>query len=421
LAHHPSDFDLRTFLACRSSRDPLLDQRVVGHLLRGCSFCRERLNTLDPSGGWRPAPRPAAAIDYDDVLARAEQTFSLFFVDGRPVTEPPGVLLAELAPGMGLEEPALVPGRDPRRSIPVLVRWLIAKSHAARYEEPKAMLHWGLMAHLAAGSCSAQAVGSRPRLADLRARAWGQFGNALRVCGRFREAGEVLATAHDYLDAGTGDPALRARFYEQMASLRINQRAFSSATDLLEEAKVIHEEIGETCDLASVLLQQAVVHQYSGEPERCLPLIERALSLLTPAEDTDLLLVARLNRVHAYASTGQAERALAAFHAARDDDWYGRPALMLRAYWLEGQILAEVGHLEAAVAKLRCARHGFVERNLAPEVVLTSHHLAGVYRAMGKRRDLEQTVLDTQALFFGIPAEAEVLASLQELERMLAA
>jgi tetratricopeptide (TPR) repeat protein len=430
LAYHPSDEDLQAFLKGPFSRDPLLDRHVVRHLLSGCGPCDERLDCLDPSGLWRrqsprfPGPdRNVAAhpgaeeSDYDDILARAEQTFSLFFAAGRPVEEPPRSLLAKLAPATTPEEPGRWPTHDPRRAIPALTKWLIARSHAARYEDPKEMLHWGLMAHLAADSCSIQATAGKVRLADLRARAWSQFGNALRVCGRFREAGEVLATARDFLEAGTGDLQLRAHIYQQVASLYINQKFFGPATDLLEEAEAIYEGIQETHCLAASLLQRAVALQYANEPDQAISLIDRAMTLLDPIEDPDLLLVARLNRMRAFAAN-QPKRALSSFRATQSADWRGRPAMKLRASWLGGQLLSEIGYLEAADAALCSARSGFIGRDLAPEVVAVSSDLAGVYRKMGKSSELEQLVLETQALFFGIPAEAEVLKSLQELERM---
>jgi tetratricopeptide (TPR) repeat protein len=429
LAHHPSDENLRAFLAGPRSLDPLLRRRVVRHLLEECRPCRERLNALDPSGVWRPEPRPApedmsrgGEIDYDDVLARAEQTFSLFFAAGRPVQEPPGELLAELAPVAALDGMEETGRRSARRAIPILVKWLSARSHAARYEEPKEMLHWGLMARLAADSCSLEAAGGKRRLADLRARAWGQFGTALRVCGRFREAVEVLASTREYLEAGTGDLALHARFCQQMASLYINQKSLGSAKDLIEEAAEIYEEIGDTQRLASTLVQKAVTLQYQGEPEAVIRLLDRALALLDPIAHPDLVLVARLNRALACVTIDRSDRVLSAFRATRNADrGHRRPALMLRIRWQEAQLLSEIGHLEAAEVMLCSARRGFLEKDLVPEVVAASRDLAGLYRKMGKRSKLEQIVLETQALFFGVPAEAEVLTSLRELERMAAA
>lgn len=422
MSAHPSDGELKAFLAGGSARDSRCDGRVVRHLLGRCPACRARLAALDPAGYWGRGGRPSSRrpVDYDEVLARAEQTFSLFFTAGRPIAEPPGSLLAELAPAEVLRDRSSG-SADRRRAIPALTRWLVARSHTARYDDPQEMLHWGLLAHLAAGSCSAEAVGDRRRLADLRARAWGQFGNALRVCGRFREAAEILAAAQEFLRAGTGDPALRARFCEHMSSLRINQKDLESATSQIAEAEEIYETLEDRQGLASTQVQRAVVFQYRGQPEAVLPLLDRAIALLLRAEDPDLLLSARLNRALAQMKIEPSARVLASFRATlRADRVSARPALMLRACWQEGQLLAAVGHVEEAETKLRAARRGFLARNLAPEVVAATRDLAGLYRQVGRRRELEETLLDTQALFAGVPVEPEVRRSLEELERMAA-
>ena len=129
--------------------------------------------------------------------------------------------------------------------------------------------------------------------------------------------------------------------------------------------------------------------------------------------------MARLNRTLAYVAIDRSDRVLSSFRATRNADCrHSRPTLRLRAAWQEAQLLSEIGYLEAAEEMLRFARRGFLERNLAPEVVAASRDLVGIYRKLGKWSELEQTVLETQALFFGLPAEAEVLTSLAELERM---
>lgn len=398
-----SNKDPRALLASSDRRDPRFPRRAIRDLLR--------------SGGKKAAPPPSGGeLDYDDVLARAEQIFSLFLAEDKPVKDPPAVLLAELVPGASLQGD--LPSQDLRRAIPTLTKWLILRSHTARYGDPKEMLHWGLMARLAADSCSVQAAGSKQRLADLKARALSQFGNALRVCGRFREAGEMLTAAWECLAAGTGDVALRALCCQHMAPLHISQGSFDSATTFLKKAEQIYEAIEETHQLAGVLLQKGLISQYTGEPDRALRLIERAIPLLDLDEDPALLLVARNNQVLAFASTDQPDRALSSFRSLQNSDWRGRPVMKLRASWVGGKLLSDIGYPEAAEEALCSARSSFIEKDLAPEVVAVSRDLAGLYRKMGRNDKLERIVLETQALFFGIPAEAEVLKSLQELERM---
>jgi tetratricopeptide (TPR) repeat protein len=410
MEHHLTSDEIASLLG--GSADPALRSRALPHLLphSRCS-CLVRLKAMDRT--------PVAKDDYDEVFDRVERSFSLFLSDGQPVQEPPGVLLAELAPRPSGEEGAGSGSPGGRTAIPFLTKWLLARSHAVRHEAPGEMLHWALMARLAADSCSAAVAGSAARLADLRARALGQLGNALRVCGRFVEAGDLLAAAEASIASGTGDLALRARLFSLFGSLEVARGASRSAIEILGESARIYEKIGEEEDLASSLIQQATAVQYSGEPERSLGLLDRALSLIDPAESPDLLLIARLNRARFSIDVEPSERALSSFLAVRKSHpGFGGSALLLRAAWQEGQMLAEVGSLESAEAALLAARRGYIEKGLAPEVLWVSRDLAAVYRRQGDWPRLEQTILSTREVLSKGRVEPETLSSLQELEEI---
>jgi tetratricopeptide (TPR) repeat protein len=212
----------------------------------------------------------------------------------------------------------------------------------------------------------------------------------LRVCGRFVEAGDLLAAAEASIASGTGDLALRARLFSLFGSLEVARGSSRSAIEILGESARIYEQIGEEEDLASSLIQQATAVQYSGEPERSLRLLDRALSLIDPAESPDLLLIARLNRARFSIDVEPSERALSSFLAVRKSHpGFGGSALLLRAAWQEGQMLAEVGSLESAEAALLAARRGYIVKGLAPEVLWVSRDLAAVYRRQGDWPRLE--------------------------------
>src|ERR1700709_798582 len=92
----------------------------------------------------------------------------------------------------------------------------------------------------------------------------GHSGNALRANGRLREAEAAMVTAQAYLEAGTGDPTIKARLCEQAASLYTFQRRFQSAIAALVEAAEIYRQLGETNAFARTLVQEATAYLYAG-------------------------------------------------------------------------------------------------------------------------------------------------------------
>ncbi|HSS75941.1 MAG TPA: hypothetical protein VLV54_04275, partial [Thermoanaerobaculia bacterium] len=258
--------------------------RVVRHLLAECPDCRERFRQI----GWQDdrlerllritsselaesdsaSLSSANAWSYDHAFAKAEQSLDAFFVPVRPLEDAPEILLAELE-SLSLEEQIRRTGSDARFALPQLVHFLSDRSHALRYHAPEEMLHLAALARAAAEACLAEDSGGELRLADLRSWAWGHYGNALRVCGRLRDAEEALMRAAALREEGTGDPPLRARLLELGASLNTFQRRFEAAVSLAEAASQVYRDLGETHMLASALVQKAIAALYSGRRPGC--------------------------------------------------------------------------------------------------------------------------------------------------------
>lgn len=434
-AHHPTDQELGLLL--RSSirtGEPLLSRKVVRHLLTGCPPCKARLSALDRDAFERlleqstrveeenrepQEPRSqyakAEKYNYDQAFVKAEHVLSLFLTDGRPRDEPPGAVLAEL---FACQVDGAPSGSANRAAIPALIKWLANRSHKARYSSPDEMLHWGLMARLAADACSTAVAGSSYRLSDLRARAWGQFGNSLRVCGRISESEEALAAAQRYIESGSGDPMLRARLNEQISSLYIFQKRFADALELDAGAVQIYRDLGDWHRFARASVQEAIVLTYSGESTRAATLLERAIPLIKPGADLYLAAAARHNLVHCYIDANRPALAKVAYFEARS--FYERPGndlILLRATWQEGQLLRSLGHLEAAERALLRAQEGFIERGLAFETAVVTHDLAGVLLQMGDTFKLEQVTRAASVRIQGMHPSAEALASLDELQK----
>lgn len=431
LQDHPMVEEFESFL--RDASRPghaARNARILRHLLAACSVCRGRLDAAGwtgdrlerlvylPGGTSGESPARKGAYEYGRAFAKAEQAIDDFLTAAPAPLVPSEVLLEELdkAP-LHLHLSRVEAGE--RFSNPRLAQILMERSHAARYADPEAMLHWAQLARSIATRCSPETLGSAARLADLRARTWSQYGNALRVAGRLRDAEEAMVTAHGYLKTGTGDPALKAKLCEQTASLYSFQRRFDAAIETLNEAAEIYRQIGETHALARTLVQEANATIYAGEAEGAVALLNRAIPLIDHEVDPHLLLAACHNLVRCYIDLNQPEQALSIYSETRNlykefDD----SLILLRAGWQEGQLLRDLGHLRAAESALLRAQTGFMEQGLMYEVALVCLDLATLYVKLKAIEDLKQTVTATIPIFRALRVDREALASLLQLQQV---
>ena len=405
---HPTDTDLDALLHADSLPADLNTRqaRIVRHLLSGCNECQERSRArLSPTGGW----------SYGGAFAAAETALSDFFASGLAPEKAPAELVAELQGHPLSEQATLVVSH--RFANPSVIELLIERSHQKRHKDTDEMLHLAQLGVLGAGACTAEAAGSPPRLSDLRSRAWGNLGNALRICSRLAEAEEAILRAAEQLESGTGDPPLRARLLEQKTSLRRFQGRYAEAVELADEAAEIYREIDMQHNLASALVQKAVACYDAGEPEQSVAVLNHAIPLIDPEENPYLLLAACHNLMHSYISLGRPREALSLYFETRelyeefDDD-----LILLRVNWQQGQLLRDLGHLQAAETVLLQARMGFQQRKLALQAAMVSLDLAWVYVKLGWFDQLRRTVLEAIPIFTALQVGREALAGLLQLQ-----
>jgi tetratricopeptide (TPR) repeat protein len=435
LQDHPTTEDLEGFLRAASQRGHAVRNAVIlRHLLASCPVCRNRLEAM----GW-PASRLVGLVylpggrqgdetgdvrlrknsyNYDRAFARTEQVVEEFLATAPPPSQPVEQLLAELDRAPRELQLASVE-EDERFAVPQLVPPLIERSHAIRYDDPEAMLHWAQLARSIASRSSVEAVGNPTRLGDLRTRAWGQYGNALRVNSRLHEAENALITAHRYLAEGSGDPLLKALLYEQTASLYTFQRRFDEAVSSLTDAAEIYRQLGETHAFARTLIHESNALLQSGEAEAAVDRLNQAIPLIDHEVDPHLLLAACHNLMRCYIGLDQPERALSIY--AETENLYrefGDSVIQLRAKWQEGQLLRDLGHLQTAETALLRARQGFLERGLMYEMALVCLDLAALYVKLKAIDNLKEIVIATVPIFRALRVDREALASLLQLQQV---
>ena len=426
LNHHPTINELEAFF--RSSLPASLTPcpiHVVRHLLAGCSTCCERLQAAGWTGKRLDRFILLAAMetsdpgfDYHFSFAAAERKLAAFFATETPPAESPSHVLAGIFL-LPYEEQARSVSTDPGFWYPEIVRHLIDRSHAVRYEEPQTMLQLALLARLVAEKCSVEVAGSAERLADIKAQAWGHLGNSFRVSGELPKAEEALSIAQQCRRAGTGDPPLYARLLEQWSSLRTFQRRFAEAMALADEAGRIYRDLEDFNKLAGSLQSKAIAAIYAGQVEYAIHLLNQAIPLIDPAENPQLLFSACHNLIRCYIDEEKPEQALSLYFEARElyREASEHTTIMLRAAWHEGKILRDLGHLQAAELALRHAHQGFLNEKLLYEVAVVSLDLAAVYVRLGKTEEVRQTAAEAVPIFRALRVEREVLGSLLQLQQ----
>lgn len=428
LVDHPSVEDFEVFLrgtsrSNRHTRNP----RVLRHLLAECAVCRDRLKTMgwsgqrlagliQPGAAGETRKETAPAYDYSAAFAAASRAASEFLTPEPRGSKPADLLLAELEPMSASERLRKVGEEGP--FAPSVVRTFIDRSHASRYKDAEETLHFAHLARVAAEACSPEDAGGELRLADLRARAWGQYGNALRLCSWPREAEEAFVIAGQYRRQGTGDPMLRAWLLERTTALYRMQRCFKEAIEMCEEAGQIYQELDESQLLAGTLIQKAIATLYSGEAVQAARILNQAIPLIN-VEDSNLLMAACHNLIRCYIDLDRPDQALALYSESRalyqeSDD----PLILLRMAWQEGVLLRDLGHLRAAETALLRARKGYQEMGLPYEVALSSLDLASVYVKLGLVDEVKRTVTATVPIFHALRVKVEILAALLQLQQV---
>jgi tetratricopeptide (TPR) repeat protein len=424
---HPTVKNFEEFLHSFSGLDNTKrNARIIRHLLANCTYCRQRLNGM----GWgekrlerllRVSSHErlvgAKGYNYEEAFARAEYVLSVFLTPERSTERSSEELLTALEELSVNEQERRA--REEAYSSPQLIKLLIARSHAARYEDPEGMLHLALLARLAAEGCRAEIAGTEQRLADLRARAWGHYGNSLRVCGRLPEAEKALVIANRLREVGTGDPRLRARLLEQNASLNTSQRHFGVAIRLADEAGQIYRNLGETHLLASSMVHKAIASLYAGDADGAASILNRSIPLIDHEADPHLLLGACHNLVICYIDLARPELALSLYYDAHElYKEFSDAIILLRTCWQEGRLLCDLGHLQAAEAALLQCRKGLLARDMTYDVALVSLDLTEVYVKLRRVQEVQQLVEETVPIFVALRVGREALALLLQLQQV---
>ncbi|HEX4498059.1 MAG TPA: hypothetical protein VIE43_20450 [Thermoanaerobaculia bacterium] len=383
-------------------------RRLIQHLKSGCSLCRRRLEPLLGEEPWLAA-EPVQEDRYDDVLARATATARSLKKRWEKETaklERALVLLDEAPDGLGDR-------RFPYREARALHGWplceaLLRKSYEARFSDPRRMLNLAESAASVATHIRSEKYPWPGFVADLRARAFAELGNAYRLNLRFRDAEEACAKAREFLNQGTGDLLLNARVLDLEASFRSSQRHLEEAITLLDQVHGLYLDAGDPHLAGRALTKKGTNVHYLGHPRQAVSLFKQGLSLLDPARDPQLISVSQQGLLYALTSCGEyREASRLLLQAGLREAFAKEPLNLLRLRGVEGKIHAGLGRLDTAERAFVQVRQEFLRVGQFYDAALVGMELAAVWLRQGRAAEVQELATEMFEIFDELGVERE--------------
>lgn len=289
---------------------------------------------------------------------------------------------------------------------------LLSQSQEQNFQDPSLGESTALLAVEVLDHLEPSLYGSES-LEDLRARAWAYVGNSRRVKADLQGAEEAFAFAFAFLRLGAGEPMDRALLLDLKASLLTKQGQFSKALSFLHRSVAIFLELGEKHRAGRALVNMSAVHSLAGDPEQAIFLLYRALTLIDPAREPRLMLIARHNLIDDLIETGQLMQAQKMLVKARPlykrfpQPWFQNPRK-----WVEGKIARGLGQVDRAETLLLAARDGFLLTGAAYDTALVSLDLASLYAQQGRIAELKSLAEEMLPIFSSRQIHREALAAM---------
>jgi tetratricopeptide (TPR) repeat protein len=230
-------------------------------------------------------------------------------------------------------------------------------------------------------------------VASLRARAFMERSNFLRILGDSDDAYQSLARAASELRAIGADRLEAARYHELMGTLERDCGNFDAAARLLRKALAKVRRSGDPYSLQRVLLAAAVNDFYRGRFEEADVYLEE--SLRTDERDSLFMRYAAINQILVRYFSGRPHRAYKSLLRVQDgmgQSWlHGFPlANQMSVLWTEGQILNSLRLNEQAAGPLKQAREFYIQARQGSRVAQITIEIAVGHAARQRHTDVRR-------------------------------
>jgi tetratricopeptide (TPR) repeat protein len=388
-------------------------QRAFDHLHSGCSFCQQHLRALAElllgEEPWRAA-EPVAEDQYDEAFAKAGVVARSFRIRWRKEMEKleRALTLVDQAPG-GLGDESF-----PWRQAQTLHGWplceaLLQKSYEARFSDPQRMLNLAQSAVNVAKHIQLERYPWPGFVADLRARAFADLGNAYRVNDRLSEAGTAFRQAIGHLKEGTGEPLTQARVLDLLSSLRRAQRRLDDSITLADHVHKLCIEAGDTHLAGRALIAKGISTHYQGAPREAVRLLQQGSDLLESKREPGLKSSTTLGIIHALVDSGEHRQAGGLLLESGLREAFAAEALnLLKLRWIEGKLHAGLNRPAKAARAFMEVRLEYLGVGQVYDAALVGLELAEVWLRQGQTRDVRKLAKEAYGTFrdLGLRSEA---------------
>lgn len=294
---------------------------------------------------------------------------------------------------------------------------LLLQSWKIRYDDPQHMCH---LAKVAAEMCDTFDLATHgiQQVADLRARAWGELGNAYRVADRLREAEQAFGTAFRSFQQGSGDRTLLMRLLDLEASLFGTLREFELALDRLATLSRMYREDKDLHLAGRSLITKALYTYYSGDTEEACRLADEGLCLIDGSRDPSLILTGAFNQVLFLVDAGRYSEARRLLFDNRPRFTEQGRIAKIKLRGIDGSIDYGTGNLTSAEIAFREAKAGFVEAEMVFACGVASLELAMTLLRHGRRAEAVKEGLESAVLFLSLDIQREILGTAMYLQKM---
>lgn len=402
---HPSAEDFALLASGKLSRQKKAE--LLRHLMRGCPACS---GLLALHGIPTPVEVPEEA--YDDVVARAVARASATAQAGMGAVAILTSLLAGERSWSDLSTPEIASLRGLPR-----VQALLEAGRSLRHHDPQATLRFAKLARYAADRLSLKDFGAKA-VADVRALAWAELGNAYRICDDLPASSRAMNRAVHWSRRGSQSALLLARLADLLASLLGAQRRFPEACQLLLLVYHAHEKSGRTHLAGRALFSAGNMAAWAGSQGVAIQLLSRSLDLLDERRDPVLVSQLLLTMITNLAELGR-------FRSARRLLWRCRHLLtessneldLVRVRWVEGRIYAGLSDFSRAELALQETREGFAKHEQVYSAAIAGLDLAAVWAQQGRINDIQALAQEMIATFRALRIAREAIVTLLILQR----